>query len=659
MSSWRESVLNDFVPNVSKLTLVADPDSLLTEETLALELRSRGFELIEFDDPVEFRYAYESTYRSIWDRGEHTDLVVILRLQDTELESLPYDLLQAGRKLSYNLGNLFPHLSYPVLEQLDRSFLDALFEAQHTFSPDRMGDNATKDFILRHVFRVAAELIITDVDLLRVLLRLHYSNIAIPEILADRLVQQLRVQAGFHVWPLDVIVSEEEAFFAFLQERWPLFLGRISEDSHLREIPMKYLGPDYLPFDHHDIRVYIDNLFVEGKLHPVQKPGVSIDVSSWIRSGIVDSGAADELFRISRLFEIIEKEVPVENCRYSDWIAFALKWAELTALIHCGDYEEHKARFLQIGDTLNVAFAQWLSTHYSSIINLPPKNPAMLHHVSRRLARDMEDGDSRRVALIVVDGLALDQWISVRQILQAQNSSLVVKESAVFAWVPTLTSVSRQAIFSGKPPIYFPASIQSTNSESSLWKQFWEDAGLSRLDIAYQRGLGDGDVSAILDAVIHPVRTRALGLVVDKVDKIMHGMQLGAAGMHNQIKQWAYGGFLNSLIDYLLDRNYQVWMTSDHGNIECKGKGRPFEGVIAETRGERVRVYPTPELRRAVAREFPFAREWEPIGLPQGYFPLIAGGRDAFVTPGTTIVGHGGVSIEEVIVPLIKFERGL
>ena len=658
MRSWRESILNDFVPNVSKLTLVADPDSLLTEETLALELRSRGFELIEFDDPVEFRYAYESTYRSIWDRGEHTDLVVILRLQDTELESLPYDLLQAGRKLSYNLGNLFPHLSYPVLEQLDRSFLDALFEAQHTFSPDRMGDNATKDFILRHVFRVAAELIISDVDLLRVLLRLHYSKIALPEILADRLVQQLRGQAGFQVWPLDVIVSDEDAFFAFLQERWPLFLGKISEDSQLREIPMKYQGPDYLPFDH-DIRVYIDNLFVEGKLHPVQKPGVSIDVSSWIRSGIVDSGAADESLRISRLFEIIEKDVPVEDCRYSDWIAFALKWAELTALVHCAANEESKTRLLQIGDKLNAAFAQWLSTHYSSIINLPPKNPAMLHHVSRRLAREIEDGSNSRVALIVVDGLALDQWISVRQILQAQNSSLVVKESAVFAWVPTLTSVSRQAIFSGKPPIYFPASIQSTNSESSLWKQFWEDAGLSRLDIAYQRGLGDGDVSAILEAVIHPDRTRAVGLVVDKVDKIMHGMQLGAAGMHNQIKQWAYSGFLNSLIDYLLDRGYQVWMTSDHGNIECQGKGRPSEGVIAETRGERVRVYPTPELRTTVARDFPFASEWQPIGLPQGYFPLIASGRDAFITPGTAIVGHGGVSIEEVIVPLIKFERGL
>ena len=32
MSSWRDAILNDFVPNVSKLTLVADPDCLLTEE---------------------------------------------------------------------------------------------------------------------------------------------------------------------------------------------------------------------------------------------------------------------------------------------------------------------------------------------------------------------------------------------------------------------------------------------------------------------------------------------------------------------------------------------------------------------------------------------------------------------------------------------------
>lgn len=661
MSSWRDAILNDFVPNVSKLTLVADPDCLLTEEKLALELRGRGFDLIEFSDPVEFRYAYESKYRSIWDRGEHTDLVVVLRLQDAELESLPYDLLQAGRKLSFNLGDLFPNLSYPVIEKLDRSLLDSLFEAQRKSPPDRMGDNATKDFILRHVFGIAAELIGGEVELLRALLRLHYGKLQIPLMLAERLIQVLKGHDGFKAWPLSEIVPDDEAFFAFLQERWPLFLSRLGSAHQVREdspeYGLKYPGPDRLPFDHQDIKVYIDNLFLEGKLTPVEAKGIEVDAGSWVRSGIATSGVDDDELRISRLFGLVEKELPTAEARYSDWTAFALKWAELSSLVHCGNSTEYQTRLREIGDALNLTFTGWLADHYSSLINLPPTNPAMLHHVPRRLARDIEDSGSNRAALIVVDGLALDQWVTIRQLLQKQDANLVMRESAIFAWIPTLTSVSRQSIFSGKPPLYFPSSINSTNSEEKLWKQFWEGHGLSRLDVAYQRGLGDGDAVGVLDSSIYPGKTKVVGLVLDKVDKIMHGMQLGAAGMHNQIKQWCRGGFLAALVGHLLEYGYEVWLTADHGNIQCEGKGRPSEGVIAETRGERVRVYPTPELRVQVAGAFPFAHEWQPVGLPAGYFPLVAGGRDAFVNPGDAIVGHGGVAIEEVIVPLVKFER--
>lgn len=47
-NSWRDTILNDFVPNVSKLTLVTDAVCLMTEEILALELRRRVFDLIEY-----------------------------------------------------------------------------------------------------------------------------------------------------------------------------------------------------------------------------------------------------------------------------------------------------------------------------------------------------------------------------------------------------------------------------------------------------------------------------------------------------------------------------------------------------------------------------------------------------------------------------------
>jgi len=661
VSSWRNTILKEFVPNVAKLTLVSDPDCLLTEEKLAMELRGRGFDLIEFNDPIEFRYAYESKYRSIWDRGDHTDLVVVLRLQDAELAALPYDLLQAGRKLSFSLGDLFPNMSYPVVEQLDRSLLDSLFDAQKKTSPDRMGDNATKDFILRHVFGVAAELISTEVELLRFLLRLHYGNTAIPAMLACRLIEVFENNGSFKGWSLSQIIPDAEPFFGFIQERWPIFLETLEKPNQVKEdssaYGLKVEGPARLPFDHQDIRVYIDNLFVEGKLTPVALPGIDIEKDSWILSGISASKSDGEDLRISRLFELVDAAGLSMESRYTDWISFAMKWAELSALIHTASNAGHEKRYRETGQRLNGLFADWLETHYASLINLPPSTPAMLHHVPRHLARYIEDQKSDKVALLVIDGLSLEQWVTVRNIIQTQSSDLILRESATFAWIPTLTSVSRQAIFAGKPPIYFPSSINYTNSEEKLWKQFWQGHDVSKLDIAYKRSLGDGDAEAAMDSLINPAQTKVVGLVIDKVDKIMHGMQLGAAGMHNQIDQWCRGEYLISLLNYLSNHGYEIWITSDHGNIEAIGKGRPTEGVIAESRGERVRIYPTPELRSQISSTFTFAREWQPSGLPGDYFPLVATGNDAFVNEGDSIVGHGGVAIEEVIVPLIKVER--
>jgi len=660
-TSWRDAILSEFIPNVSKLTIVADPDDLLTEEKLSIELKNRGFDLIDFDDSVEFRYAYESRYRTLCDQGKKTELSVILRLHSSEFDALPYDLLKNGRMLKFNLGDIFPNLSYSIIEKLDHSLLDELFETPKKDSPNLLGDNATKDFILLHVFGIAAGLINNTVELLRTLLRLHYKKIKIPSICCVRLVQLLKDNNHFHDWPLDIIVSDDEAFFAFLQERWSVFLEGLSHGNQIinetSTYNLKYAGPIFLPFGHEDIRVYIDNLFVEGKLTPVRKSDIDIEEHSWIKCGIFETSNVDDNIRMNGLLEIIENPIPTTESRYSEWLDFAMKWAELRSLIYTTEPVVELERFRCIGNALNNNFTNWLTNHYSSLINLPPTNPAMLHHVPRRMARELENKTNVKLALVVVDGLSLDQWVTMKQVLHQQDPDILMRESATFAWIPTLTSVSRQAIFSGKSPIYYPISINTTNNENNLWHQFWEEIGLSPLEIGYQRSLGDGNVSEVLDETLALDRTKVIGLVVDKVDKIMHGMQLGAAGMHNQIKQWCHGGFLGSLISYLLDNDYQVWLTSDHGNIECQGKGRPSEGAIAETRGERVRIYPTPELRDSVVKTLSFGIKWNPVGLPPHYFPLVAEGSDAFVKEGKNIVGHGGISMEEVIVPLVIFEK--
>ena len=155
----------------------------------------------------------------------------------------------------------------------------------------------------------------------------------------------------------------------------------------------------------------------------------------------------------------------------------------------------------------------------------------------------------------------------------------------------------------------------------------------------------------------HIPRIRAIGLIVDKVDKIMHGMELGTAGMHNQIRQWTMEGYMAKLLNLLLDHDFQIFLTSDHGNIEAIGYGRPSEGVIADLRGERVRIYPDSLLRSKIKERFPNAIEWPTLGLPDDFLSLLAPDRLAFIAEGNRIVAHGGISIEELIVPLIRIEK--
>jgi hypothetical protein len=665
MSSWRDQILKEFTPKVARLTLVADPDGLLLEEGILEGIRERGFELIPFEDHIAFRYAYESKFRSRWDRGEHTDLVVVLRSQASELSGLPYDLLQAGRRLSFNLGDIFPNLSYPVVSALDRGDLDALYEAQKRHAPGQLGDNATKEFVLRHVFEIAPELVKQPSDLLRVLLRRHYRGQRIPTDLDERFIQLLRQSNVFDDWPLETLVSDREAFFAFLQERWPIFLDReaakgtsgVCEDK--KPYGLSIEGPIELPFDHHDIRVYIDNLFVEGLLHPVQHEHADTLSKTWVGIGLRTAPTEDRSRRLGKLIDSLEATIPPEDAKHTDWFHFARSWAETILLANDqaeAISEPTGERIKNLQAQVDAGFAAWLFKRYAGLVNLPPAPPVMLHHLPRFLARQMGEDRTAKIALIVVDGLAMDQWLVVRDALASRQPGFRFREQAVFAWIPSLTSVSRQATFAGKAPIFFPNSIQTTDREPALWAQFWADQGFAPNEVVYIKGLGDGNLETVSEALSHP-KARVAGLVVDKVDKIMHGMEMGIAGMHNQVCQWAKQPYLNTLLDLLLDRGFRVYLTSDHGNVEAEGCGRPSEGAVADLRGERVRIYPDAVLRGKVKEHFPAALEWGTVGLPEDYLALLAPARQAFVQEKQRTVSHGGVSVEELIVPLIQIER--
>ena len=659
-TDWQKRILSQFVPGVSPIILAADPDGLLQNEHILAGLQERGFSLLWFEDPIAFRYAYESRFRGREQGEKRKGLVVLAQVSAAELDKLPYDILAKASRLTLGLAELFPKLNGAVVSTLEPADLDALYDAHARHATEALGEVATKEFALRHVFGIDAELVQTPVDLLRVLLQRHYPGRRVPPELDQWFIAF--IQGRFEKWPLRNIVPDREAFFDFLQERWPEFLDGVADNAPGIADGESCSGysapPNHLPFAHEDIRVYMDNLFAEGLLQPVAHQRVDALREPWLQVGIYSRERQQVPERLGQLLASATEQLPEQGARHDDWFRFAQIWAELIALSLASPSESNEGRQREIAalrTRMDAEFARWVASGYASLANLPPEPPVMLHHIPRFLARQLRS-PADKAALVVMDGLALDQWVVLRQELTRQRPHWQFREGAVCAWAPTITSVSRQAIFAGEPPQFFPDSIHNTNRERALWKRFWAEQNMT--SVAYARGLSADEPVDEAMSLIEGPDIRVVGLVVNKVDDIMHGMTLGTAGMHNQVRQWAAQSHFAALLDLLFERDFRVYLTADHGNIEAAGCGRPAEGAVAEIRGERARVYSDESLRRGVAERFPEAWEWPAYGLPENYLPLLAPGRLAFVGEGERVVAHGGVCLEELIVPFVQVEQG-
>jgi hypothetical protein len=505
MNRWRREALERFVAGVSRLTVAADPDGVLGDEVIGHELAARGFTVLPYGDPVEFRLVYETRWRARWERGSTEALIVRVDGETVTEDMVPFDLVSTARRVSVARASLFPDV------------------------PPRLVESLTLD-------------------------------------------------------ELERIASQTSRG----------------------------------PWDRLDRRARL----------------------------------------LAEKLDVLERTVPTLGARPEAWGDYAARWAEMQALRYeeAGAVKVWEARAEVLHDRIEAAFEAWMERHYAALHNLAPVPPVMLHHIPRAMARALERGEASRVALVVLDGMAFDQWIALRAVANFGLLGATEHTSAVYAWVPTTTVVSRQALFAGKLPARFAERLEGTSGERILWEEFWESQGLARDAVGYLRGLGDGR-SPELDALVADTRRRALGLVVDKVDRIMHGMELGTAGMHAQVRQWGATGWFTGILRVLLDAGYRVFVTADHGNLEAVGIGKVGDASLADVRGERARVFPNETLRQKVALEVPLARCWLSAGLPGSYLPLVATGRTAFVPEGQHVVGHGGAALEEVVVPLVVFSR--
>jgi hypothetical protein len=126
--------------------------------------------------------------------------------------------------------------------------------------------------------------------------------------------------------------------------------------------------------------------------------------------------------------------------------------------------------------------------------------------------------------------------------------------------------------------------------------------------------------------------------------------------MYNDINFLARSGKIQKLITKLYKKGFNIYLTSDHGNTLCTGLGLiRGTGVEVETKSRRMIVL------KDFADEKELIERYNLIKYPGYYLDkqfeyLICNAGTSFDAKDSIVMTHGGISIDEVVVPFIKIE---
>jgi len=645
-------ILSHFPSYTYPLTLVSDPDSVLADETIINEIIRRGFSFLNEADPVQIR-------NRLVELGVFSLQRPLIIITTGPLNQLPYDLWQQGHHVTLALYTLFPRLNYQVLKELTPQQRWQL--SQYPAPKRNLGREDTITYILHHVFGVDVAALQEVNSLIAWLNRYHTSGIELlPPSPADYLLKILEANQTYQDWPIADLLTNHSAFLEFIEEQWQEYVQQ-KTGKRIRETAVLYV----LSFDsNHALQDTLPQLVRSGALQPVSVPEPT-SLPGWAHIALLapDENAISR--QVDEYLHLLDAQCDgLHDARWSQWQAIAYTWARLTLLRYTPDSAlkpPQLSAYQAWQEKLDQAFLDWLQQYYAPLGSKKLPSPGHLYHVSHYIAYQRRQLEQQHIALLVLDGMALADWLLIGEMWRSRHRDWQFEEHLVLAQLPPITAVSRQALVSGLRPADFASSLFHNRNEKKQWETFWRQEDIPANACAYARlKLGKHAVPAELDST----RVKALCLVNNSVDEMVHHASLGATDVQASLRVWLQkqSHQLELTIDDLLRRGYSVYLASDHGHVEAEGMGLPDEGVLVETRSKRARLYANQATAVGVQQIFPDTILWHDDGLlPDETWTLIGASessrRLAFAPVNTVVVTHGGLTLDEVIVPLVRIKR--
>ncbi|OQX95984.1 response regulator [candidate division KSB1 bacterium 4572_119] len=328
----------------------------------------------------------------------------------------------------------------------------------------------------------------------------------------------------------------------------------------------------------------------------------------------------------------------------------------------------------------NLAFARFVEDNYVNWVNSSERPTLSMDVVKKHVLPEIAKG--KKVVFVIVDNLRVDQWLAMEPLLY-QNYQIF--KDYYFSILPTATPYSRNAIFSGLSPFQmseeFPklwgVDDKNESSFNRFEHRFLESQlnrfGMKDISMKYVKIIESNEAKNLYKNINSYSKAPLLAVVFNFIDFLAHSrsdsevlkeIAPDESAFRSLTKSWFEHSIFLKILSKLAKLGNTIIITSDHGSIRSLRGAKVIGDRETSTNlrykfGKSLKCDPkyAINIKKPVDYQLPqkgintnylIAKEDYYFVYPTDYHHYLNYYKDTFQ--------HGGVSMEEVILPVIKLE---
>ena len=327
----------------------------------------------------------------------------------------------------------------------------------------------------------------------------------------------------------------------------------------------------------------------------------------------------------------------------------------------------------------NNAFAKFVMKNYESWWLNPATRPVMSQDVMKKYVFPLID-EGEKVFFVVIDNFRYDQWKVIQPLL---SEWFTVKEEQMYTSIlPTATQYARNAIFSGLSPLQIQEMYphlwieedeeESKNNNEEALIQTQLDRFRKRFGYTYYK-VNESDFCEKITKQFKGLKTPLNVVVLNFIDmlshsrtdsKMMRELANDEAAYRSLTLSWFKHSPTAEMFRKIAALGYKVVLTTDHGTTHVDNAVQIIGDKNTNTN---LRYKVGKSLNFQSKNCFEITRPKQ-VGLPcpnvsSSY--VFCTGNDFFAYPNNfnyyaqfyrNTFQHGGISLEEMLVPIITLE---